>query len=63
MRCENNFCIYCDKYKCTLDEINIDTIGLCTECILIDLDDNTLSKQKHINLFSFEEDKNDNEIY
>ncbi len=55
MRCENNFCIYCNEYKCTLDEINIDTIGLCTECILIDLDDDTLNEQKKKILSSYEE--------
>ncbi len=53
MRCENNFCIYCNKYECALDEINIDNIGLCTEYISINLDNDTLNEQKKKILLSY----------
>ncbi len=55
MRCENNFCVYCNKYECTLDKVNINNIGFFTECILIDLDENVLNEQKKKILSLFEE--------
>ncbi len=55
MHCENNFCIYCNKCECILDKINIDSIGLCTECILIDLDKDIINKEKKKLLSSYEE--------
>ncbi len=46
MKCENIFCIYCDNYKCILNTISINNIGMCEECIIINLDDETIKKEK-----------------
>ena len=46
MQCENNFCIYCDKSKCILDSISLDSLSMCTECIQIELDENILKIEK-----------------
>ncbi len=46
MRCENNFCVYCSQMQCTLDCISINNIGLCEECILINIDDEIINVQK-----------------
>ncbi len=46
MNCENIFCLYQQKGKCTLDEIDIDASGRCTEMIFIDVDDRIISESK-----------------
>lgn len=53
MKCENYFCIYQADGVCTLDEVNLDITGSCTECIYIELDDSVLteSKQKLLSAF------------
>ena len=46
LKCENKFCIYCDKEKCTLENIELDIIGQCTECIYPNIDGEVLRKAK-----------------
>lgn len=46
MNCENNFCIYQNKDKCILDEISIDSSGMCTECIYPNIDEKILNQAK-----------------
>ncbi len=46
MNCENTFCIYCDDDKCILEEININSLGRCDACIIINLSDELLRKEK-----------------
>ena len=46
MNCENSFCIYQSKGKCTLDKINIDSLGMCTECIYPDIDEEIINQAK-----------------
>ncbi len=46
MRCEHNFCIYCDNDKCQLKEIWIDSLGMCSNCIEINIEDETLKELK-----------------
>jgi len=46
MKCENSFCIYQYKSKCTLDKVSIDNLGMCTECIYLDIDENILNQAK-----------------
>ena len=46
MNCENNFCIYQSKNKCTLNEVSIDSLGMCTECIYPDIDEKILRQAK-----------------
>ena len=59
MNCENNFCIYQRNGNCILNEISIDSSGMCTECIYPDIDEEILKDAKLKVLKSFEEsDKN-----
>ena len=46
MKCENNFCIYQCSGKCILDEVSIDNLGVCTECIYPDIDEEILYQAK-----------------
>ena len=39
MYCDNNMCINNDeKNHCVLDEISINSLGLCNECILVSVE-------------------------
>ena len=53
MRCENNFCIYCDNNQCILENISLTANGTCSDCIHINIDDDILKseKQKLLNKF------------
>ena len=46
MNCENYFCIYQSKGKCTLNKIDINNLGMCTECIYPDIDEEIINKAK-----------------
>ena len=46
MKCENNFCIYESKGRCTFDKVDIDSFGMCAECIYPDIDEEILIKAK-----------------
>ena len=46
MNCENTFCIYQSKGKCLLCKVEIDSLGMCTECIYPDIDEEILNKAK-----------------
>ena len=35
--CDHSFCIYQEKGRCILKKISLDEMGLCRECILLDL--------------------------
>ena len=37
MRCDNHFCVYWSNNCCTLQEITLDIIGSCTNCVPVDL--------------------------
>ena len=45
MQCENRFCIYQSKGKCTI-ETGIDDMGMCTECVYPEIDVAILEKAK-----------------
>ncbi len=47
MRCEYEFCIYNKNNKCLLENINIDSLGLCADCILPDIDPSILQQAKN----------------
>ena len=59
MDCENNFCIYQSKGKCLLDKINIDSLGMCAECIYPDIDEKFLNQAKSKLLKTYEKLSND----
>lgn len=46
MKCENEFCIYQEKGSCVLDDINLDILGQCTECIYVDIPESQLENFK-----------------
>lgn len=59
MNCENCFCICQSKGKCILDEISIDSLGMCAECIYPDIHEKILNQAKLKLLKKYEkEDKN-----
>ena len=58
MNCENNFCVYQCKGKCMLDKIEIDRLGMCTECIYPDLDKEILNQAKLKLLKKFQKENN-----
>ncbi len=57
IKCENEFCIYCKNNKCILDVIQIDSMGICSECIRISIEKNQLNYMKR-KLFEKIESKN-----
>ena len=46
MNCENEFCIYNQKEKCTLSKISLDFQGRCNECIYVNIEETQLKKIK-----------------
>ncbi len=43
-RCDNNFCIYWEDFRCTLDEISLDAQGRCEALIQVSFDEADLQK-------------------
>ncbi len=37
MNCENISCIYQKDGKCTLDEVSMNSLGMCSDCIVFDI--------------------------
>lgn len=46
MNCDNLLCIYQSNERCILKNISIDSLGICTECIQVNLEDKQLEKAK-----------------
>ena len=46
MNCELEYCIYNDMYTCILDEIQINSYGMCEDCELITIPKEKLEKYK-----------------
>ncbi|MDL2280750.1 hypothetical protein LJC10_02685 [Selenomonadales bacterium OttesenSCG-928-I06] len=47
--CENDYCIYWSKEACTLNEIELNEIGLCACGILVKIDEDELKiKRKRL---------------
>ncbi len=46
MKCENRFCIYQAKGNCVLEEVGINSLGMCTECIYPAIDEKILEEAK-----------------
>lgn len=58
MNCENILCIYQSKGKCILDCISIDSLGMCTECIYPNLNQDVLDQAKFMLLKEYEKSDN-----
>ncbi|MCL2575248.1 MAG: hypothetical protein FWE33_02330 [Defluviitaleaceae bacterium] len=46
MQCENAFCVYNTHYQCCFSTIEINSLGMCENCIIISLDDIFLEAEK-----------------
>ena len=57
MKCENSLCVYQFEDKCILKEIKIDSLGMCTECIYPDIDENVLKEAKEKALINRQKDE------
>ena len=44
MLCDTSLCIYWNEGNCILNEISIDSLGMCDSCIYVDIDEAELSK-------------------
>ena len=53
MKSENIFCVYQKNNECILEEIELDILGQCRECIYINLPNDIIEQQKHKILLSF----------
>ena len=57
MNCANDYCLYNWGFTCTLDEINIDSKGMCDELVLVRLDINILNNEKERQLSKAESEE------
>ena len=46
MKCEFNYCIYNKELVCILDEIQIDSLGSCEACEMVNISKEILEKHK-----------------
>jgi len=46
MKCEFNYCIYNREYDCILCEIQINSFGMCEDCEIITVPEETIKKLK-----------------
>jgi len=50
MKCEFDYCIYNKEHTCILDEIQIDSLGMCSECEIISVSKESVEKYKRTRL-------------
>lgn len=55
MRCEVELCIYNRNYECICDITELNSVGMCEECILVSLDKTFLEAEKERQLEKIEE--------
>ncbi len=48
MRCYNVFCRYNEDNSCLLEIIEINSLGMCEECIIISIDKEFLDREKRL---------------
>ena len=53
MSCAYDYCLYNKGYKCTLEEINIDSLGHCDDCITVKIDSDILESEKERQISKF----------
>ena len=54
MKCYFDYCIYNKDYNCLLKETEINSLGVCEECIVISIADKNLKLLKEKQLKSLE---------
>jgi len=50
--CDNTLCIYFSKNGCSLDSIVLDSLGICIDCINIDVDEKYIEQKRRVLLNS-----------
>ena len=56
IKCDLEYCIYNRNFKCVLKRIEINSLGMCDECILISLDRELPEREKGRQLRAIEND-------
>ena len=46
MKCEYEYCIYNSGNECMFEEVTINNLGMCDDCIIISLDKEFLETKK-----------------
>lgn len=46
LKCENYLCIYQKNNQCILDNISLDELGMCDQCIYVDVEEGELNTIK-----------------
>ncbi|MCL1863503.1 MAG: hypothetical protein FWF78_08055 [Defluviitaleaceae bacterium] len=54
MNCANDYCLYNRAFECILDEVSLDSIGMCDDCIVVKIDENILEEEKKMQLDALE---------
>lgn len=55
MKCEVEYCIYNRDFECICDITQLNSLGMCKECILVNLDKDFLASEKERQLRKIEE--------
>jgi len=55
MKCELNYCIHNNEFNCILDQVQLNSLGMCDECELVTIPEKTLEKCKRARLREIEE--------
>ena|GEM_PF-1381179 len=54
MKCEFEYCIYNKNFECGVSNPEIDSLGMCSACIVISLNKKFLEKEKELQLLKLE---------
>ena len=54
MNCANNYCIYNKGFGCILDGINLNSKGMCDDCIMVNISEDILEIEKKNQLNAME---------
>jgi hypothetical protein len=46
MTCGNRYCVYNKNNKCRFKQVEINSLGMCDDCIIISLDEFFLEEEK-----------------
>jgi len=46
MKCDFDYCIYNKELACILESIQINSLGMCEECMMVTIPDGTLESLK-----------------
>ena len=55
MRCEFSYCVYNSDFFCILETTQINTYGMCEECIIVSIPEADLKLMKELQLKEMDE--------